>query len=43
VFPAIEATTPAHGTAYDTDPAATIKAFETLLSLTSLRMVRTAA
>lgn len=42
-------TTPAHGTAYDiagngvADPSATIKAFETLLSLTSLRMARTAA
>lgn len=42
-------TTPAHGTAYDiagqgiADPSATIKAFETLLSLTSLRMKRSAA
>jgi len=42
-------TTPAHGTAYDiagqgiADPSATIKAFETLLSLTSLRMARSAA
>ena len=42
-------TTPAHGTAYDiagngvADPSATIRAFETLLSLPSLRMARTAA
>lgn len=42
-------TTPAHGTAYDiagrgiADPSATVKAFETLAALTSMRLARAAA
>ena len=41
--------TPAHGTAYDivgrgiADPSATIKAFETLVSLSTMRKARAAA